>query len=511
MDQQRITNMTIKLMVLALYCKGSLAEITRELSVLVGNEVTLSCMFDTPHKLVEWSALSIEWNMVDKHAKKSMVYTLEDGRAQVYKEGSVVNETCLRQSDASLQLHNVTVGDEGLYTCRVINPLIYTESTALKVLAQPSVLLPEKATVREGQEKTIQCDVTGFYPEKVAVMWLIQNGTQTIHAGLGQLSRVCNELAVHNPDGTYSIRSGITLHSSVLRGGEIHVICQVEHQTYNGLYNRSVTLAVQAPPELLHSTATVIAVTSVITLLLVTCVTGGSLYLYRYFYKVPFNVSEISQPIIIYAQVPTELMCTIQGSTRWELKVKWFKLRTSPDSVIQSESGSSDSLLETEDLSEQACLQSDGKNHTSVLPVFLTVTDDQTKYQCVVWCKDRSFRRETTVKVKGSPPDVMFIDHEPQCPKVNEECTLHLHIKDFCPEEVLVTWTKDGDRVVSGVFNTPPSLNVNGLYSMFSFLKLNPTKNDQGCTFKCQVVHSAQKEPEERIFIFPKLCLTDSC
>lgn len=99
--------------------------------------------------------------------------------------------------------------------------------------------------MREGQEKTIQCDVTGFYPEKVAVTWLIQNGTQTIDAGLGQLSRVCNELAVHNPDGTYSIRSGITLHSSVLRGGEIHVICQVEHQTYNGLYNRSVTLAVQ--------------------------------------------------------------------------------------------------------------------------------------------------------------------------------------------------------------------------------------------------------------------------
>uniref|UniRef100_A0A3Q4N1G2 Ig-like domain-containing protein n=1 Tax=Neolamprologus brichardi TaxID=32507 RepID=A0A3Q4N1G2_NEOBR len=89
--------------------------------------VTLSCMFDTPHKLVEWSALSIEWNMVDKHAKKSMVYTLEDGRAHVYKEGSVVNETRLRQSDASLQLHNVTVGDEGLYTCRVINPLIYTD------------------------------------------------------------------------------------------------------------------------------------------------------------------------------------------------------------------------------------------------------------------------------------------------------------------------------------------------------------------------------------------------
>lgn len=111
----------------------------------------------------------------------------------------------------------------------------------------------------------------------------------------------------------------------------------------------------------------------------------------------------------------------------------------------------------------------------------------------------------------GTPPDVMFIDCEPPFPLVNGECTLHVCIKDFCPDDVLVTWTKDGQPVTSGVFNTPPSLNINGLYSMFSFLKLTPSIEDQSCIFRCQVVHSAQTEPEERLFTLTNLHLTDSC
>lgn len=105
----------------------------------------------------------------------------------------------------------------------------------------------------------------------------------------------------------------------------------------------------------------------------------------------------------------------------------------------------------------------------------------------------------------------MFIDCEPLCPLLNEECTLHLCIKDFCPEDVSVTWTKDGEEVPSGVFNTPPSLNVNGLYSMYSFLKLTPSKDDRGSEFRCLVVHSAQREPEERLFTLPDLQLTARC
>lgn len=112
------------------------------------------------------------------------------------------------------------------------------------------------------------------------------------------------------------------------------------------------------------------------------------------------------------------------------------------------------------------------------------------------------------INTQGTPPNVMFINCEPRCPLLNEELTLHLCIKDFCPEDVSVTWTKDGETIHSGVFNTPPSLNINGLYSIFSFLKLTPNNDDRGSKLRCRVVHSAQREPEERLFT---LQLTDGC
>uniref|UniRef100_A0AAQ5ZPI8 Ig-like domain-containing protein n=1 Tax=Amphiprion ocellaris TaxID=80972 RepID=A0AAQ5ZPI8_AMPOC len=601
MEPQHNVKVMIKILLVALHCRGSSTGSNRELSVPMGSEATLSCVFDRQSRPVEWSDLTVEWNLVDKQAGKTVVYTFEDGRAHVNRGGSVVNETRLRRSDASLQLFNVTVRDEGVYTCRIITPVVYTESTALEVLARPSVLLPVKAAVTEGEEKTLQCDITRFYPEKLTVTWLIQNGSNTVHAGLNQLFRVCTELAVHNPDGTYSIRSGITLHSSAVKNKEIRLICQVEHQTYKHLYNTSVSVTVEAPLQPLYSAATLIAVTSIISLLLVTSAIGAA----RYFCKAPPSVSEISQPSIIYAQIPTNLEITVQGATQRHIKVKWFKLVTGSDSAVEPET--TGSLLVAEDLSEKASLQSDGKRHTSVLKVCLTVAEDLSRYRCVVQCRGRSFSRETTVKVKvepsflqissipqipeverllvlccrvenfypqdvhlewsrsdgeqvrtvthfgpfpdhssglfsvwskiqllmaredekavytcrvyhssfptpgykdvryhintqGTPPDVMFIECDPSCPLVNEEVTLHLCIKDFCPEDVSVTWTKDGESLLSGVFNTPPSLNINGLYSMFSFLKLTLNDDDQSSRFRCRVVHSAQKEPEERFF-----------
>lgn len=57
-----------------------------------------------------------------------------DGRANVSRVGSTVDKMRLLKSDASLLLHNVTVGDEGLYKCRIITPEFYTETTSLEVL-----------------------------------------------------------------------------------------------------------------------------------------------------------------------------------------------------------------------------------------------------------------------------------------------------------------------------------------------------------------------------------------
>lgn len=119
------------------------------------------------------------------------------------------------------------------------------ESNSTFPSARPSMMLPEKTVLTEGEEKTIQCDIIGYYPDKLTVAWHIQNGSRTVQAGGSHLFHVCNEMAIHNPDDTYSIRSGIRLNLSAVKKGELRLICQVEHQPNSWTYNRAVALTVQ--------------------------------------------------------------------------------------------------------------------------------------------------------------------------------------------------------------------------------------------------------------------------
>uniref|UniRef100_A0A667XT57 Ig-like domain-containing protein n=1 Tax=Myripristis murdjan TaxID=586833 RepID=A0A667XT57_9TELE len=124
-------------MYISIWNRCSWADTTRTLSVLSGSDVTLGCLFEKLSRFVHWSAFTVEWNVADRRAAKRTVYTLEDGSAHVSREGCQVDRLELQRSNASLQLRNVTVGDQGLYTCRVITPVVHTEATLLEVLGTP--------------------------------------------------------------------------------------------------------------------------------------------------------------------------------------------------------------------------------------------------------------------------------------------------------------------------------------------------------------------------------------
>lgn len=139
----------------------------------------------------------------------------------------------------------------------------------------------------------------------------------------------------------------------------------------------------------------------------------------------------------------------------------------------------------------------------SKIQLTMATEDESTVYTCRVYhssftapgYKDVHYR----INTQGTPPNVMFIDCEPLRPALNSWSTLHLCIKDFCPKHVTITWTVDGDPVDNNcVFNTPPTLNINGLYSMYSFLRVAPAQ--WNCIYRCRVEHSAQSQPEERRF-----------
>uniref|UniRef100_A0A674BNH8 Ig-like domain-containing protein n=1 Tax=Salmo trutta TaxID=8032 RepID=A0A674BNH8_SALTR len=219
-------------------------------AILAGTDVTLNCFFKKPER-VPLEKITVEWGMmVDKETIKHLVYTFQNESAKVHREGSQVDQTGLLQGNASLRLFNMTVADEGFYRCRVIiTPNTYKVSSQLEVSARPSVSLPETATVMEGQERTLMCDITGFYPENLAVTWLIQNGSRVARGSMarGAISRdVCTGMAVPNPDGTYSVSSHITVQASAVGSGGAMYICHIEHRSYpDGKYSKSILLTVQ--------------------------------------------------------------------------------------------------------------------------------------------------------------------------------------------------------------------------------------------------------------------------
>uniref|UniRef100_A0A8C7KDA2 Uncharacterized LOC109891407 n=1 Tax=Oncorhynchus kisutch TaxID=8019 RepID=A0A8C7KDA2_ONCKI len=224
------------------------AQSTKKIAILAGTDVTLNCSFKKPEH-VPLKKITVEWGMmVDKETIKHLVYTFQNESAKVHREGSRVDQMGLLQGNASLRLFNMTVADEGLYRCRVIiTPNTYKVSSQIGL--QPSVSLPETAMVMEGEERTLMCDITGFYPENLAVTWLIQNGSRVARGSMarGAISRdVCTGMAVPNPDGTYSVSSHITVQASAVGSGGAMYICHIEHRSYpDGKYSKSILLTVQ--------------------------------------------------------------------------------------------------------------------------------------------------------------------------------------------------------------------------------------------------------------------------
>ncbi|XP_010784497.1 uncharacterized protein [Notothenia coriiceps] len=232
-----------------------------------------------------------------------------------------------------------------------------------------------------------------------------------------------------------------------------------------------------------------IALTSVTSLLLVSAAIGGALLLYAYLCKAPPSVSEISKPSIIYAQVQTELRCTIRGAGQRELRVRWSTLSAGSEEL--SEGGS---LLGGGDLSDQACLLSDCQHHTSVLTVCLTVSEDRTQYQCEVLCRGQSITRVTTVRVKVEP-SFLQITSIPQIPKVERSLVLCCRLENFYPQEVDLEWSRNDGEPVCGVTHFGPFSDHTQLYSLWSKIQLLMAREDERAVYSCRVYHSSFPAP----------------
>ncbi|KAG9353019.1 hypothetical protein JZ751_017595, partial [Albula glossodonta] len=322
----------------------------------------------------------------------------------------------------------------------------------------------------------------------------------------------------------------------------VRYICAIMHRAYPAPYHASVTLRVQAPFSITALIAGTMATSIFLVLLFL-----GSIFIYcRYFQSVPLRVSDIITPSLVFAKVPTELKCNITSKRPRRVKVGWFKLKPASDRNADmtwdscSEISPLNGLPHVPEVGKPLVLccrvekfypkkidlewfrQGERVNDVTQFGPFpdtdrehsvwgkaeFTVAkeDNKATFTCRVYhdsfpepgYEDITYQ----INTQGTPPNVMFIKCDPPQPKVGERCTLSLHLCDFSPARISVTWRRNSQQVHYGVFLSPPALNVNGLYSQWSFLQLTAAEEDHGSVFECQVEHSAQAEPERRAHTF---------
>ncbi|XP_022538142.2 uncharacterized protein LOC103021615 [Astyanax mexicanus] len=569
----------------------------------VGPPVTLGCSYTPPSASVE--NIDVWWK-VSKNGVTETLFASQNDVIMKHTKGFEVDEAWLLRGNASLQLINTTVSDEGVYSCGVIiQPDQYDRTIHLKLTARPQVSMPDLVTVLKGEEKTLRCEITKFYPEQLKVSWKTGGG------GAESAARdVCTGIPVPNSDGTFNLSSRITVKGEMVSGERVYE-CQIEHRAFPETYRKNTTVRVQGP-EKPYNTVALIAGTVISSVFFTALTIGGAVILYRHVRPVPHSVSEIIKPDIIYANTPTTLRCIIRGVKANHLNIRWYR---SPDKRNRSaEEGQrrnteKDPLIALESLYGGMQLQSAGEVHTSSVTLKLSIDDNSRQYYCMVECGGKKITKDTMISVKvkpsrlqiscqpqiprlgkplvlccwvekfypediwldwlgqgrdvatwfgpfadqeklysvwnkveltvnkvnigttctcrvyhssfpapfykdiqyhistdGQPPNVAFIQCDPPQPQLGTECTLNLCIKDFCPRPIAVSWYKDEEKISDGVFDSPASLNNNGFYSMWTFLKMTPSKPDYNSVFRCVVEHSAQTEAEERQFSLMKIC-----
>ncbi|XP_018424888.1 PREDICTED: tapasin-related protein-like [Nanorana parkeri] len=161
-----------------------------------GSNVVLGCTFLVDGPSVEPSSFIIKW-----YFKRKEILTFSSEGLIIHPRMSFNAQTA-RNGDASLYISNVTIFDDGTYTCSVMYKMEQKEkNTQLQIMASPKVMITNKV-VTENKASTMTCTATEFYPPDIKITWL---GDEQLlqNSELGEITL--------NDDRTFSVLSTVTI------------------------------------------------------------------------------------------------------------------------------------------------------------------------------------------------------------------------------------------------------------------------------------------------------------
>ncbi|XP_043561666.1 uncharacterized protein LOC122557766 isoform X2 [Chiloscyllium plagiosum] len=291
--------------------------------VIMKKDFTLKCKFTGYHNLSRTN-VGVQW----LGPLKKEIYIFDAGKHTPKRQGAKLSEADLLKGDASLFLPNVQIDDEGKYTCIVfVTPEKDEKSSHLLVLAQPEVhLSTNHITVLIGTERSVSCNVQGFYPQQFGLTWekITNKGKEMLE------DQFCTGAVTPMDDGTFSVSSRVRIEPTWNDDGAMYQ-CTVTHQSGSDI-SKHTRLTVKEPEK--HSSALAVAA-SIFGTLLFCAVFLAFGWLYWRRRGVPPEIIEFSKPSVFQHSEQDFINYQVNGFRPSKIQVVLMLKRTGNENGIK--------------------------------------------------------------------------------------------------------------------------------------------------------------------------------
>lgn len=216
-----------------------------DVSAQLHDDVLMPCAvtgYNTPE--LDLPNVGVKWSFRSQNETEEEVYSFDGAEHKASREGTKITEKELRKGNASLFIPRIKLSDTGRYKCTAfVSSNKAQGSSSLSVLATPKVTLSSSAiSVEVGDERSISCAISQFYPENIEVQWFeLSNDKVSTVAG-----DICTGSLIENPDGTFNVTSRLRLRPT-LEDNEKRYQCTVEYKTLPQKSSLTAALRVTEP------------------------------------------------------------------------------------------------------------------------------------------------------------------------------------------------------------------------------------------------------------------------
>ncbi|XP_077303663.1 uncharacterized protein LOC143923724 isoform X2 [Lithobates pipiens] len=198
---------------------------------MLGSDTQIPCKFTADKLPVDPKFFAVIWY----YAKNSILSY--DNTVMTTDPRYSINKHQALNGIADLIISNTSISDGGVYICSVTDsPFRMEQEVTVNIQAIPNITITNKLVTNN--ESVLQSVISGFYPVDIDIKWLRDGEI---------LDKVIVENPQRDPDGTYHVRSSVTI-TPTEEDRERIFSCRVQHKSLTAPLQEDFQLVYGAIP-----------------------------------------------------------------------------------------------------------------------------------------------------------------------------------------------------------------------------------------------------------------------